>query len=44
MVTWSREDGSPLPPNAGPLQLIQTTESRTARCVRQLVALEVKAL
>jgi hypothetical protein len=44
MVTWSREDGSALAPNAGPLQLIHTTEPRTARWVRQLVALEVKAL
>jgi hypothetical protein len=44
MVTWSRDDGSPLAPNAGPLQLIHTAEPRTARWVRQLVALEVKAL
>jgi hypothetical protein len=44
MVTWSREDGSALAPNTGPLQLIHSTEPRTARWVRQLVALEVKAL
>lgn len=44
MVIWSREDGSALAPNAGSLQLIHTTEPRTARWVRQLVALEVKAL
>jgi len=44
MVTWAREDGSPLAPNAGPLQLIHTAEPRTARWVRQLAVLEVKAL
>ena len=44
MVTWSRADGSPLGPGSGPLQLIHTSEPRTARWVRQLVALEVRAL
>jgi hypothetical protein len=44
MVTWAREDGSPLASNAGPLQLIHTAEPRSARWVRQLVALEVRAL
>ncbi len=44
LVTWSREDGSPLAADAGPLQLIHTTEPRAARWVRQLVVLEVKAL
>ncbi len=44
IVSWSNPDGSPLAPKAGPLQLINPGESRPGRWVRQLVALEVKAL
>lgn len=44
LVSWLRADGSPLAPEAGPLQLVNTGESRPVRWVRQLVALEVRPL
>jgi pimeloyl-ACP methyl ester carboxylesterase len=44
IVSWALDDGRPLPPGAGPLQLVSTGESRPGRWVRQLVALDVKAL
>lgn len=44
LVSWTRDDGRPLAPESGPLQLLFTGETRTARWVRQLAALEVKAL
>lgn len=44
LVLWANADGSPLPERAGPLQLVSTGESRPGRWVRQLQALEVKAL
>ena len=44
LVTWTDEEGSALPAKRGPLQLIHTSEARPVRWVRQLVAIEVKAL
>lgn len=44
MVVWQNEDGSALRPEVGPVQLINTGESRPSRWVRQLVSLEVKSL
>ena len=44
MVNWANADGSALPARVGPMQLIATGESRPGRWVRQLIALEVKAL
>jgi hypothetical protein len=47
-LCWSpgpNDDGSPLAsPRPGPLQLIHTGEAGPVRWVRQLVAIEVKAL
>lgn len=44
LVAWTGEDGGPLGPQAGPLQLVFAGEARAARWVRKLVALEVRAL
>jgi hypothetical protein len=44
LVCWAEADGSALPARAGPLQLVQTAESRPGRWVRQLVSLEVKSM
>ncbi len=44
LVTWTGDDGNALPAQRGPLQLIHTAEARPVRWVRQLVAIEVKAL
>ncbi len=44
LVTWTGEDGNALPAPRGPLQLIHTAEARPVRWVRQLVAIDVKAL
>ena len=44
MVNWANADGSALSARVGPMQLIATGESRPGRWVRQLIALEVKAL
>ena len=44
LVRWAEADGAALPARAGPLQLIQTGESRPGRWVRQLVSLEVKSI
>ena len=44
LVIWTGEDGQALPLNRGPLQLIHTAEARPVRWVRQLSAIDVKAL
>jgi hypothetical protein len=43
LVVWSGADGSPLTPEAGPLQLIVPADARPSRWVRQLTAIEVIA-
>lgn len=44
LILWQEADGSPLPPRAGPFQLIATGEKRPTRWVRQLQRLETRSL